>query len=74
MPESTIAPSEACIVGWAHSPFGKLDDRKVVALPTAEGLVVPGLRDRLLARSIAFAPRSFVARASERMNRLKRGR
>lgn len=44
------------------------------ALDSGKGLVVPGLRDRILARSIAFAPRSFVARASERMNRLKRGR
>ena len=24
--------SEACIVGWAHSPFGKLDDPDVEAL------------------------------------------
>lgn len=44
------------------------------ALDAGKGLIVPGLRDRLLARSIALAPRSFVARASERMNRLKRGR
>lgn len=44
------------------------------ALDSDKGLVVPGLRDRILARSIALAPRSFVARASERMNRLKRGR
>lgn len=44
------------------------------ALDLDKSLVVPGLRDRLLARSIPFAPRSFVARASEKMNRLKRGR
>lgn len=44
------------------------------ALDSGKGLVVPGLRDRILARSISLAPRSFVARASEWMNRLKRGR
>lgn len=44
------------------------------ALDAGKGMVVPGLRDRILARSIALSPRSFVARASERMNRLKRGR
>lgn len=43
------------------------------ALDSDKGLIVPGLRDRLLARFISFAPRSFVARASERMNHLKRG-
>ena len=32
MPDSTIAPSEACIVGWAHSPFGKLDEPDLEAL------------------------------------------
>lgn len=45
----------------------------ISALDSGKSLVVPGLRDRLLARAIAFAPRSFIARASERMNRLKRG-
>ena len=24
--------TEACIVGWAHSPFGKLDDPDIEAL------------------------------------------
>jgi len=32
MPDSTVAPSEACIVGWAHSPFGKLDEPDLEAL------------------------------------------
>lgn len=46
----------------------------ISALEAGKGLVVPELRDRILARSIAFAPRSVVARLSEWMNRLKRGR
>lgn len=46
----------------------------ISALDSGKGLVVPGLRDLILARSIALAPRSLVARLSERMNRLKRGR
>lgn len=44
------------------------------ALDLDEATVIPGLRDRLVARSIPLAPRSFVARASERLNRLKRPR
>lgn len=45
----------------------------IVALDSGRGLVVPGLRDRVLARLVTLAPRAFVARASEQMNRLKRG-
>ena len=32
MPDSTVAPSEACIVGWAHTPFGKLEEPDLEAL------------------------------------------
>ena len=32
MPDATAAPSEACIVGWAHSPFGKLEEPDLEAL------------------------------------------
>jgi len=44
------------------------------ALDADRSVIVPGLRDLILARSVALAPRSLVARLSERMNRLKRGR
>ena len=27
MPDPTMAAPEACIVGWAHTPFGKLEGR-----------------------------------------------
>ena len=33
MPDATVALSEACIVGWAHTPFGKLEE------PDLEGLL-----------------------------------
>jgi short-subunit dehydrogenase len=46
----------------------------ISALDSGKGVFVPGIRDRLLARSISLAPRTFVARSSEWMNRLKRGR
>lgn len=45
----------------------------VQALDSGKGVVIPGLRDKIVARSIPLAPRSFVARASEQLNRLKRG-
>ena len=32
MPDPTIAPSDACIVGWAHSPFGKLEEPDLESL------------------------------------------
>ncbi|WP_047864841.1 SDR family NAD(P)-dependent oxidoreductase [Rubrobacter aplysinae] len=44
------------------------------ALDSGKVSFVPGVRDRILARSIALAPRPFVARASEWVNRLKPGR
>lgn len=53
---------------------GQVAEAGVHALDSGKGTVIPGLRDRLVARSIPLAPRSFVARASEQLNRLKRGR
>jgi acetyl-CoA C-acetyltransferase len=32
MPDATVAPSEACIVGWSHTPFGKLDEPDLESL------------------------------------------